>query len=104
MPPRARHPVRSIVEWSLIRFLFTLLTLIPRRARLKLGRWLGLALYACVPRLRRMAAANLERAFGETRSPQEKARISKASFEHLGRLLCDMPVFSQIRRENVDDF
>jgi KDO2-lipid IV(A) lauroyltransferase len=102
--PSTRHPVRAIVEWCLVFGLFTLLRLIPRRARLWLGKVLGLALYGLFPRFRRMAASNLDRAFGETRSREEKRRIARASFVYLGRMLCDMPVFYKIGPQNFNDF
>lgn len=102
--PRARHPIRSLLEVSLLRGLFALLAIAPRRVRLGVGRILGLALYALVPRLRRMASANLNRAFGETRSVEDMARISKASFIHLGRILCDTPVFAQVRPDRLEQF
>jgi KDO2-lipid IV(A) lauroyltransferase len=102
--PRARHPVRSLLEVTLLRALFGVLASLPRAARLGLGRMLGLALYACVPRLRRMARANLDRAFGESKTPPEKNRISRASFAHLGRLLCDTPTFTEVRPDQIDRY
>jgi Kdo2-lipid IVA lauroyltransferase/acyltransferase len=102
--PRPRHPIRSLVEVSLVRFLFALLSFLPRRLRLGVGRALGLALYAFVPRLRRMAAANLDRAFSDSLSAEEKRRISRASFAHLGRLLCDTPAFSRVRPDRLEEF
>jgi len=102
--PSVRHPIRSLVEVSLLRGLFGLLSILPRRARLAVGRLLGLALYAAVPRLRRMARANLDRAFGESKTAQEKSRISRASFIHLGRLLCDTPSFREVRPDRLDQY
>jgi Kdo2-lipid IVA lauroyltransferase/acyltransferase len=102
--PRPRHPIRSLVEVSLLRFLFALLSLMPRRLRQEVGRALGLALYAIAPRLRRMAAANLDRAFSDSLSGEQKARISRASFIHLGRLLCDTPAFSHVHPDRLEEF
>ena len=102
--PRQRHPIRSMVEVGLVRLLFALLSYLPRRIRWEVGRALGLVLYAVVPRLRRMASANLERAFSDTMSREEKTRISRASFVHLGRLLCDTPSFSRVRQERLEEF
>jgi KDO2-lipid IV(A) lauroyltransferase len=102
--PHARHPVRSLIEVSLVKCLFFLLALLPRRLRLGTGRVLGLALYVFVPRLRRMAAANLNRAFADTLTREAKSRISRASFVHLGRLLCDTPAFSRVRPDRLEEF
>ncbi len=101
---RSRHPIRSLLEVSLLRLLFALLSIFPRRLRWEVGRGLGLALYACVPRLRRMAASNLQRAFSDSLSREEKRRISRASFVHLGRLLCDTPAFSRVRPGRLEEF
>jgi len=43
-----------------------------------------------------MAHANLDRAFGDGISPAEKERIARASFAHLGLLLCDSLAFSRV--------
>jgi len=102
--PRSRHPVRSLLEAGLLRALFRLLSIAPRRLRLATGRTLGLTLYALVPRLRRMAHANLDRAFGSERTRTEKARTARASFAHLGRLLCDTPAFSRVRQDRLEEF
>ena len=102
--PRTRHPIRSLMEVGMVRALLVLLSLIPRRLRLMTGRMLGLGLYVLVPRLRRMARANLDCAFGATKTPAEKTRIARASFSHLGRLLCDTPAFSRVLPERLEDF
>jgi len=102
--PHTRHPIRSLVEVGLVKCLFFILALLPRRLRLGAGRALGLALYAFVPRLRRMAAANLDRAFADSLTREEKSRISRASFVHLGRLLCDTPAFSRVRPDRLEEF
>jgi KDO2-lipid IV(A) lauroyltransferase len=95
MPREGRH-LRNWIEAGLVHLIFALLSLLPRRARLAAGRKLGLGLYAVSSRHRRMALANLDRAFGGSVPPAEKARIARASFAHLGLLLCDSLAFSRI--------
>lgn len=102
--PRARHPIRSLVEVGFVRVLFLVLRTIPARGRVWLGRSLGLSLYHLVPRLRSMALANLERALGTTRSSEERVAIARGSFAYLGRLLCDTPSFPKVRAGNLERF
>ena len=102
--PKARHPLRSVAEISLLWGLLGLLRILPRRGRLFVGKLLGLALFALVPRLRRMARANLERALGQERPPEEIERIARASFIYLGRLLCDTPSFARVRPDRLEEF
>jgi len=49
-----------------------------------------------------MARANLDRAFGDSVSPAEKARIARASFAHLGLLLCDSLAFPRVDPARLD--
>jgi Kdo2-lipid IVA lauroyltransferase/acyltransferase len=102
--PRPRRPFRYIMEAALVRFLFLLLRLVPRRGRLAIGKGLGLALYRLSPRLRRMADANLDRAFGAERTAADKTRVARGSFIHLGRLLCETPSFPRVRASRIDEF
>ncbi len=102
--PKARHPLRSVAEVGLLWGLIGLLRILPRRGRLFVGKMLGLALFSLVPRLRRMARANLERAFGAQRPPEEIERIARASFIYLGRLLCDIPSFARVRPDRLEEF
>ncbi len=95
MPKKSRL-LRNWTEAGLVHVLFALLGFLPRRVRLSAGKGLGLCLYALSPRLRGMALANLDRAFGDASSPAEKTRIARASFAHLGLLLCDSLAFSRI--------
>ncbi|HEU5180633.1 MAG TPA: lysophospholipid acyltransferase family protein [Candidatus Polarisedimenticolia bacterium] len=101
---KARHPLRSFAEIGLLWGLLGLLRILPRRGRLFVGKLLGLALFALVPRLRRMARANLERALGQERPPEEIERIARASFIYLGRLLCDTPSFARVRPDRLEEF
>ena len=102
--PKAKHPLRSVAEVGLLWSLLGLLRVLPRRGRLFVGKMLGLALFALVPRLRRMARANLERAFGGQRPAAELDRIARASFVYLGRLLCDTPSFARVRPDRLEEF
>jgi KDO2-lipid IV(A) lauroyltransferase len=95
--------LRNRIEASLVLLLFAFLALLPRRARLAAGKGLGLCLYAFSSRKRRMARANLDRAFKDAISSAEKARIARASFAHLGLLLCDSFAFSRVDPKHLEE-
>jgi KDO2-lipid IV(A) lauroyltransferase len=101
--PRRNRALRNWVEAALVQVIFAVLRVLPRRVRLLAGKGLGLGLYRLSPRHRRMAHANLERAFGDGLSPLKKQRIARASFAHLGLLLCDSLAFPQIDPERVSE-
>jgi KDO2-lipid IV(A) lauroyltransferase len=86
---RKSRVVRNWVEAALILGVYVVLGLVPRKVRLAIGKRLGRILFALSPRHRRMARANLDRAFSDTLSGEEKDRIARASFAHLGLLFCD---------------
>jgi Kdo2-lipid IVA lauroyltransferase/acyltransferase len=100
--PRKNRTLRNWVEAALVRLIFAVLGLFPRRIRLSAGKGLGLGLYLLSPRHRRMARANLDRAFGDRRSREEKSRIARASFAHLGLLLCDSMAFAKVDPGRLD--
>jgi len=93
---RESRLLRNWVEAGLVHLVFALLGFLPRRARLAAGKKLGLGLFTFSPRHRRMALSNLDRAFGARLSPEEKSRIARASFAHLGLLLCDSLAFPRV--------
>ena len=103
MARKSRH-LRNWTEAGLVHLVFALLGLLPRRARLSAGKRLGLCLHALSSRHRRMARANLDRALGSSVSSAEKDRIARASFAHLGLLLCDSLAFSRVGPGRLEKF
>lgn len=99
---RRKRTLRNWTEAALVHLLFGVLRLLPRRVRLAMGGSLGRGLYFLSARHRRMALGNLDRAFRENRSRAEKVRIARASFGHLGRLLCDTLAFPQVDPRRLD--
>jgi KDO2-lipid IV(A) lauroyltransferase len=54
-----------------------------------LGTAVGSLCFATMRRYRRVARANLQRAFGATRSPDDIERLARRSVQHLGRTLIE---------------
>lgn len=73
-----------------------IIRLIPRRAGLRFFRWLGLLFARLSRERRRIAATNLDIAFGSSLSPAEKNRITTVSFQNLPALIFDFLKLPQL--------
>lgn len=60
--------------------------LLPYNVVTRLGVWVGRLAYYVVPRIRKVGMANLDLAFGDTITPQEKRRILRKSAENIGKV------------------
>jgi KDO2-lipid IV(A) lauroyltransferase len=74
---------------------------IPRPICLALGAGFGRLAYRLDRSHRRIALANLDIAFGRTRSPAEKDRIARASLAAFGRVVFDVIKFCHYGRKAV---
>ena len=108
MRKRKSRFVQALV-WCLIRLelplvlpLFYTIPLLPRKAVMGLSRFLGRAVYRAAKTERRVALANLDLAFGDTRSAAEKQAIALASLQTFFLTLLDFAWFSRRSRERLD--
>lgn len=92
---RQTRGVRHILSYLFCRALLTTLGLLPRRAGLSIGRACGLLFHTVSARHRRIARANLQRAFGATLAPGERERLARASFAHAGMIMADAAYFGR---------
>jgi len=76
-----------------------IITLLPRKLCLTLGRILGRAVFLCDPKHRKIALKNLHIAFGENISFLERKRIARRSFVHFGETLFDFIKFSHLSEQ-----
>jgi len=104
-PPlrRIRHAqetrkARHALAYLFCRALFAVLALLPRAWGQTLGRGCGLLFYGISKRHRVIALSNLDRAFGDTRTPKERARLARASFAHAGMIMADAAYFRRTAR------
>jgi KDO2-lipid IV(A) lauroyltransferase len=79
----------DVVTFGLFRALRALSFLLPRRSCLSAGGGVGILAYHLDRKHRRLALANLEKAFGRSITPAERRRLARASFRHFGRMLAD---------------
>lgn len=78
--------------------------LIPRRVMWKLAEILGDAWYFADARHRRIALGNLELALGDELDSRARATVCRKAFEHLARVILELPYLSILSHDSVDDF
>ena len=81
-------PVLHRLEYGLFTVLSRTLLLLPHEAARGVGRGLGALAWVLLRARRRVALDNLELALPELPA-DERRRIARGSFHHLGRLTCD---------------
>lgn len=70
---------RYLLEYILFRMALFPIQMLSLRGISRLGRFLGGALYHGIPKRRKIAQTNLDIAFGDSKTPEEKTRILKQS-------------------------
>jgi KDO2-lipid IV(A) lauroyltransferase len=78
------------------------LRLIPRRAALFIGRFLGSMGFYFAAKRRRTALMNLDIAFGQDKTRKQKSRIARKSFEYLGRNAIEFFLTPFLEKEVID--
>ena len=83
---RRRSPVRNLLEYGAALIVIQTLRWAPRRLAFALGRVYAWLLDLTIPRLRRVARANLALALPEF-TPERHAQIADGVFRSIGRVL-----------------
>lgn len=91
---------RDRLEYAVVRLALGFLSALPRRVALQVGAAIGLAFYLFDLRDRRIALANLARAFPGMPAAERKA-ILRRSCRNLGRLLAEVCHFDSLTPENI---
>lgn len=87
--------LRQALEAPFVRLGLATVPRLPRRAVLALARRLGDAAYLFSAHSRRLGLANLDLAFGESKTPAEKRRILRASLRNFSLTMLDLLWFSR---------
>lgn len=95
-----RNALLSPVQCLLLALALSVIPALPRRREVALGRWLGRRL-ASMKRFRSVALANLDIAYGDRKTAEEKLSLHLASMEHLGMVVLDYFWFSRRTRERI---
>jgi len=78
--------IRYVLEYLLFRIVLFPVQMLSLKGINRLARFLGNALFHVSPQRRKIARINLDIAFGDTKSPDEKKRIIKQSLIHMIRV------------------
>ncbi|MFP6904121.1 MAG: lysophospholipid acyltransferase family protein [Verrucomicrobiota bacterium] len=98
------HPIRARFEVLGVRLGFVFIPLMPRCTVLALARFVGAGIYTCSGRNRRVGLANLDIAFGDTKTPTEKKKILRRSIQHFTLSLLDLFWFMRHQAERLDRY
>jgi len=83
---------RHVLEYIAARAILALLALLPLSLATRIAMFVSRALFASLPRLRRIGLRNLELALPNL-SLAERRRLLKQSFENFGRIIADFAHF-----------
>jgi len=98
-----KKPRRIIILW-LFRILSFFIFLLPLRIGLVLGKYLGRCSYFVFKKEVRLALANLDLAFGDSKSLREKNVIVKELFENLGKNFIEIVNLIKFNKVNIDSY
>lgn len=100
---RSRSEVffRQTVPYCAGRLVLALSNIFPRGMMLKVGRFLGGLAYYLSAERRRVARINLDLAYGDEKSDDEKRRISREAFRNLGEVATEFLYFNRATAEQI---
>ncbi len=95
---------KHIIIIIFFKFLSFFIYLLPLKIGLRLGKYLGRFFFFILRRQRCVALANLDVAFGRTRSLKEKTLIVREVFENLGKNFVEVVSLSKFNKKNIDRY
>ena len=81
---------RYRLEWLAVKTAGAMVSMLPRKACFHLGQFVGNLAARLDKRNFRVALSNLEAAFGETLSPEQRAEIARESYRQFARTVFDL--------------
>lgn len=96
-----RRTVRSVVEMAFAYLGLSIIPVLSRGTIVRMAGRLGSAGFKLSGKTRRMALANLDLAFGDSLSTEEKKNIARRSFQMLALVLLDLFWFARHTRERI---
>src|SRR5438309_7703177 len=96
--------VRYRLEWLALRLAVKLVPLLPRRGCFYLARFLAMLMSIFDRHRYGVALNNLEVAFGNQVSIQQRRKIARESFEHFARTMLDLLWSPRLTRENFSRY
>jgi len=100
----AKRKPRRIVLYALFRVLSFFIFLLPLRFGLRVGQAVGRFAFFALKGPRENALRNLDSAFGNTKSREEKECIVREVFENLGRGFVEVVSLVKFSTKNIDSY
>ena len=97
-----RARIQHIVEYLFVLALGYSLRLFPSDARRKLGELLGRVGFRLDRRHRTVTLKNLDLAFGDSKTGQEKVEIARATFEYFGTMIFELITWGRPSRKRFE--
>ncbi len=101
---KVRHPIRAKFENGMTWLAFRVIPRLPRRAVVWLAALSGTTAYLFSRQLVRIGRANLDLAFGATKTPTQKNRILRRSFRSFALVMLDAFWFSHRSEARIARF
>jgi len=101
MPKKKPH---HVVIFLLFRILSFCIFILPLSLGLKIGQCLGKLIFYFLKKERKKAISNLDIAFGDSKSQEEKEDIARQVFENLGKNLVEVISLSKFNSRNIDRY
>jgi KDO2-lipid IV(A) lauroyltransferase len=98
-----RNPLADRAAYAIARLFLLLFRYLPGSAARWIGRRMGDIAYHCSPRYRRQMIHHMTVAFRNEKSLEEKERICRLNFQHLGLILVEFSRMHWLNNENVRD-
>ncbi len=98
-----RKAILRAIGRGFLRGLMLILRLVPYNSSLAIGRFFGNLMRITSKKRYRIALRNLDIAYGDTKSQEEKIRIAKESFRQFGMFAVESIKSSQIPPEEVEE-
>ena len=97
----AKNKPRRVVIFLLFRCVSFVIILLPLKAGLKIGEWLGKLAFYILKKERNIALNNIDTAFGNSKSREEKEVIAREVFENLGKSFVELLALAKFNKNNI---
>jgi len=99
-----RNPVTDRAAYAFARLFLLLFRHLPGGVARWIGRRMGDAVFICSPRYRRQMIHHMDIAYRHEKIREEKQRICRLNFQHLGLFLVEFSRMRWLTRENAHEY
>lgn len=100
----AKNRLRRVVIFALFRCVSFFIFIFPIKLGLWMGKGLGRWAFCALKKERSRTIDNLDTAFGDSKSIEEKKAIARQVFENMGKNLAEVAALSKFNRGNIDRY